>query len=115
MKKNILISVFNMEIGGIERSLINMLESFDYQKYNVDLLIFHHVGEFMSLIPKSVNILPQVGKYTVFRKPVTLCLKERQYSLAFIRVLSKYLAKIKSKGRNLEEGAGYIQMQLTQK
>ncbi|MBT2736741.1 glycosyltransferase [Bacillus sp. ISL-7] len=115
MKKNILISVYNMEIGGIERSLINMLESFDYQKFNVDLLIFHHVGEFMSLIPKSVNILPQVGSYSVFRKSVTLCIKERQYSLAFIRVLSKYLAKIKSKARDLEEGAGYIQMQLTQK
>lgn len=115
MKKNILISVYNMEIGGIERSLINMLESFDYQRYNVDLLIFHHVGEFMNLIPKSVNILPQVREYTVFRKPVVLCLKEGQYSLAFIRVVSKYIAEIKSKSRNMEEGAGYIQMQLTQK
>lgn len=115
MKKNILISVYNMEIGGIERSLINMLESFDYQKYNVDLLIFHHVGEFINLIPKSVNILPQIGKYSVFRKPVTLCLKEKHYSLALIRVLSKYIAAIKSKSRNLEEGYGYIQMQLTQK
>jgi glycosyltransferase involved in cell wall biosynthesis len=115
MKKNILISVYNMEIGGIERSLINMLESFDYQKYNVDLLIFHHVGEFMNLIPNSANVLPQVEKYTVFRKPVTLCLKEKHYILAFIRVLSKYIAKIKAKNRELEEGAGYIQMQLTQK
>ncbi|MEH6954668.1 glycosyltransferase [Neobacillus drentensis] len=115
MKKNVLISVYNMEIGGIERSLINMLESFDYQKYNVDLLIFHHVGEFMSLIPKTVNVLPEVRKYSVFRKPVTLCIKEKQYSLAFIRVVSKLLAKVKSKSRNLEEGAGYIQMQLTQK
>jgi glycosyltransferase involved in cell wall biosynthesis len=115
MKKNILISVYNMEIGGIERSLINMLESFDYQKYNVDLLIFHHVGEFMNLIPNSANVLPQVEKYTVFRKPVTLCLKERHYLLAFIRLLSKYIAKIKAKNRELEEGAGYIQMQLTQK
>jgi glycosyltransferase involved in cell wall biosynthesis len=115
MKKNILISVYNMEIGGIERSLINMLESFDYQKYNVDLLIFHHVGEFMNLIPNSVKVLPQVDKYTIFRKPVTLCLKEKHYLLAFIRILSKYIAKIKAKNRELEEGAGYIQMQLTQK
>jgi glycosyltransferase involved in cell wall biosynthesis len=115
MKKNILISVYNMEIGGIERSLINMLESFDYKRYNIDLLIFHHVGEFMSLIPKSVNILPEVNKYSVFRKPITVCLKERQYPLAFVRVLSKYLAKVKAKSKNLEEGSGYIQMQLTQK
>ncbi|MEH7493771.1 glycosyltransferase, partial [Neobacillus niacini] len=115
MKKNILVSVYNMEIGGIERSLINMLESFDYERYNVDLLIFHHVGEFMTLIPKSVNLLPEVGRYSVFRKPVTQCLKERQFALSFIRVLSKFAAIIKSSARNLEEGAGYIQMQLTQK
>ncbi len=115
MKKNILIAVYNMEIGGIERSLINMLESFDYTKYNIDLLIYHHVGEFMGLIPKSVNILPEMKKYSVFRKPVTQCINEGEYSLAFIRVLSKYIAQITSKSRNLEEGSGYIQMQLTQK
>lgn len=115
MKKNVLIAVYNMEIGGIERSLINMLDSFDYDKYNVDLLIFHHVGEFMSLIPRSVNVLPEIGKYSVFRKPVALCIKEKQYSLALTRVLAKYMAEIKSKSRNLVEGSGYIQMQLAQK
>ncbi|WP_413307823.1 glycosyltransferase [Bacillus sp. 1P10SD] len=115
MKKNILISVYNMEIGGIERSLINMLESFDFEKYNVDLLIFHHIGEFMSLIPKSVNVLPEVGRYTVFRKPISSCLKERYYSLAITRVISKFIAELKAKWRKLEEGAGYIQMQLSLK
>ena len=44
MKKSILISVYDMEIGGIERSLINMLESFDYDKYDVDLLILSSYG-----------------------------------------------------------------------
>ncbi|MFV2047202.1 glycosyltransferase [Metabacillus litoralis] len=115
MKKNVLIAVYNMEIGGIERSLINMLDSFDYNNYNVDLLIYHHVGEFMCLIPSSVNVLPEIGKYSVFRKPVALCIKEKQYSLAFTRVLAKYMAEIKSKSRNLVEGSGYIQMQLAQK
>ncbi|MEY2192753.1 glycosyltransferase [Neobacillus sp. BF23-41] len=115
MKKNILISVYNMEIGGIERSLINMLESFDYEKYNVDLLIFHHVGDFMKLIPKRVNILPEVEKFTVFRKPVIQCLKDGHYSLAIMRIIAKYVAEIKSKTWKLTEGAGYIQMQLSLK
>ncbi|QOR65485.1 glycosyltransferase [Cytobacillus suaedae] len=115
MKKNILIAVYNMEIGGIERSLINMLESFDYTNYNIDLLIYHHIGEFMNLIPNSVTVLPEIAMYSVFRKPVTLCIKEKQYSLAVVRVLAKYIAKIKSKSRKLEEGSGYIQMQLAQK
>ena len=115
MKKRILISVFDMEIGGIERSLINMLESFDYEKYEVDLLICHHTGDLMSFLPSKVNILPQIEKYTVFRKPVSQCLKEGHYSLSVVRVLSKTLANIKAKKRNLEEGAGYIQMQLALK
>ena len=82
MKKSILISVFDMEIGGIERSLINMLESFDYEKYEVDLLICHHTGDLMSFLPNKVNILPQMDKYTVFRKPISQCLKEGHYSLS---------------------------------
>lgn len=115
MKKSILISVFDMEIGGIERSLINMLESFDYEKYDVDLLICHHTGDLMNFLPGKVNILPQIEKYTVFRKPISQCLKEGHYSLSVVRLLSKALANVKSKKRNLEEGSGYIQMQLALK
>lgn len=65
MKKNILISIYDMEIGGVERSLINMLEGFDFNKYDVDLLICNHTGDFMNLIPKKVNILPEINEYTV--------------------------------------------------
>jgi glycosyltransferase involved in cell wall biosynthesis len=115
MKKNILISVYNMEIGGIERSLINMLESFDFDKYNVDLLICSHTGEFLSLIPEKVNILPQIPKYTVYRKSIIQCMKEGHISIVVIRVISKVIAGIKARLRNLKEGSGYISMQLTLK
>jgi glycosyltransferase involved in cell wall biosynthesis len=115
MKKDILISVYDMEIGGIERSLINMLEYMDYEKYNVDLLIFSHTGELMNLIPDKVNIYPQIRKFTVFRKPVVQCLMEGHFVTSIIRVICKILAMIVSKNKNLTEGPGYIQMQLTSK
>ncbi|MCR8635388.1 glycosyltransferase [Paenibacillus radicis (ex Xue et al. 2023)] len=115
MKKNILISVYDMEIGGIERSLINMLESFDYDRYKVDLFICNHAGDFMSLIPKQVHVLPQIHNYSVYRKPILQCIKEGHYSTSIIRVLCKYIAKIKALFRNLKEGSGYIQMQLVSK
>jgi glycosyltransferase involved in cell wall biosynthesis len=111
MKKNILISVYNMEIGGIERSLINMLENFDYTRYNIDLLIFHHAGELMSFIPRKVNILPEIGQYSIFRKPIIQCIKEGHHSLSLMRIMAKYSGILKSKFRKLEEGSGYIQMQ----
>jgi glycosyltransferase involved in cell wall biosynthesis len=115
MKKNILISVYDMEIGGIERSLINMLEAFDYEQFNVDLLVFEHKGDFMNLIPDKVNLLPQINAYTVFRKPVSQCLKEGFYSSSIVRLVSKYAAIKKAKAKKLEEGPGYIQMQLVSK
>ncbi|OPH56684.1 glycosyl transferase [Paenibacillus ferrarius] len=111
----ILITVYDMEIGGIERSLINMLESFDYDKYEVDLFICNHSGDFLSLIPDRVNLLPQIPAYTVFRKSMLDCLKEGHLSALFIRMLSKGLAGIKAKLRKLKEGSGYIQMQLVLK
>lgn len=114
-KKKILISVYNMEIGGIERSLINMLECFDYKRYHVDLLVFSHTGDFMDLIPKEVNILPEVSKYTVFRKPIAQCIREGHYTISIIRIVSKNIAIIKSRFRKLNEGSGYIQMQLVSK
>lgn len=115
MKKNILISVYDMEIGGIERSLINMLEAFDYELYNVDLLVFEHRGDFMKLIPDHVNLIPQINAYTVFRKPISLCLKEGYYASSLVRLVAKYAAIKKAKARKLEEGPGYIQMQLVSK
>ena len=53
--KKILISSFDLEIGGVERSLINMLNSFDYENYDVDLMLYSHTGDFMNLIPKHVR------------------------------------------------------------
>ncbi|USK31667.1 glycosyltransferase [Bacillus sp. F19] len=112
MKKNIIICLYDMEIGGIERSLINMLENFDYEHYNVDLLIFEHKGEFMKLIPKQVNILPEFSSYSVFRKPIAQCLKEGHFATSIVRVLSKYASIMKARKKKFKEGSAYIQMQL---
>ena len=32
--------------GGAEKSLISVLETIDYSKYNVDLFLFKHEGNF---------------------------------------------------------------------
>lgn len=115
LKKKLLIAVYNLEIGGIERSLINMLENMDYQKVDVDLLIYHHTGELIGAIPEQVNVLPQIEQYTTFRKSIKQCFKEGHYSIGSIRVLCKLLTFTNTKLVKLEEGSGYIQMQLAQK
>lgn len=111
-KKKLLIAVYNLEIGGIERSLINMLENIDYQKIDVDLFIYHHTGELLEFIPDQVRVLPEIDKYSTFRKSIKQCFKEGHYSIGTMRVLAKLISVFHPK---LEEGTGYIQMQLAQK
>ncbi|OXS59079.1 glycosyltransferase [Rossellomorea vietnamensis] len=113
MKKNILIAVYSMGIGGIEKSLINMLSSFDYSKYNVDLFVFDHSGELLNDIPEEVNLLPEIPNYSVFRRPIKQCLKEGEISTSIIRVVSRLLATVEARLRKFKEGPGYIQMQLS--
>ena len=58
MKKKILFLCSNMGIGGFQKSLVSLLQYFDFNKYDVDLLLFLPEGIFMPLIPKEVNVIP---------------------------------------------------------
>ncbi|RJX41534.1 glycosyltransferase [Paenibacillus pinisoli] len=115
MKKRILISVYDMEIGGVERSLINMLEHFDYERYEVDLFIFSHQGDLLSQLPPKVRLLPEKGGFTVFRKPMKQCLQEGRIAGVVVRLLVKVIADAKARRLKLSEGSGYIQLQLVSK
>ncbi|UOK56379.1 glycosyltransferase [Bacillus sp. OVS6] len=57
--KNILFVIDSLNSGGAEKSLVSLLNLFDYKKYNVDLLMFSPVGLYLPLLPKEVNILEQ--------------------------------------------------------
>lgn len=90
MKKKILIASYDLEIGGVERSLISMLNNFDYKRYDVDLLLYNHSGEFMPLIPKDVKLLPENTKYKSIRLGIGALIKAGEYNLAFQRLRAKY-------------------------
>ena len=55
--KEVLIASFDMEVGGVERSLINMLEDFDYANYKVDLMLYRHQGDFMNLVTNKAKCI----------------------------------------------------------
>ena len=40
MKKRIFISTIYLELGGIERSLLGLLNAIDYSEYEVDLFLY---------------------------------------------------------------------------
>lgn len=109
--KNILIASYDLEIGGVERSLISMLEHFDYDKYNIDLMLYRHQGDFMPMLTNKVNLLKEVPEYATFRKSISTLLKERNYAIATSRILAKLQADIVRKIKSFAE-PGYYQMQL---
>lgn len=103
MKKKILITMTYMHIGGGERSLLGLLHSFDYTKYDVDLFIFSHEGDFMNQIPKEVNMLPENKKYKVLCQSLKTLKSEKRffwYIIKYLAVLASILrykiSKIKS-------------------
>lgn len=53
----ILFVMYNMEIGGTRKSLLNLLSYLEKYEVEVDLLLFSPFGIFMNEIPEYVNII----------------------------------------------------------
>ena len=71
MKK---IAIFQTDLGygGIQKSLVNLLNSVDYNKYKVDLYLFSHDNIYENDIPKNVTIiykkpLPYITRFVDFK------------------------------------------------
>ena len=109
--KDVLIASFDMEIGGVERSLISMLDSFDYDNNNVDLMLYSHTGDFMNLINNKANLLSENKKYSTFRKSIAQIFKEGQLILGISRLFARQNCNKISKKLGLDESS-YVQMQL---
>ena len=89
MKKKILIATIHMNIGGIEKTLINLLNNIDYNLYEVDLLLIVKNGLLLNKIPKKVNIITPCNK--VFAKLIS---KQNIFSKIIKNILiNKYTYK----------------------
>lgn len=55
-KKKIVIIQETLAGGGAERVLVNILNKFNYDKFEVDLLVIHKTGIYLEKIPENVNI-----------------------------------------------------------
>ncbi|MGG3943989.1 glycosyltransferase [Peribacillus psychrosaccharolyticus] len=104
--KNVLIASFDMEVGGVERSLVSLLNNFDYKSHQVDLMLYSHTGDFMNLIPKYPNLLAELKPYKTFRMTIGQTIKSGKLLLGLARLRAKYEASKTTSGE-----AGYRQMQ----
>ena len=93
VRKRLFIAIQYLEIGGAERSLIGLLNAINYTKYDVDLFVYRHTGEFMTLIPDQVRLLPEHPKYASISMPLKEVLKKGFFDI----VIGRLWAKIKNK------------------
>lgn len=109
MKKRIFISMHYLEIGGAETSLIGLLHSFDYSKYEVDLFLYAHRGELMRYIPKEVHLLPEEKKYAQLEISILEVIKQGSLDIALARLWGKYKYARYAKRNRVTEGSGIFQ------
>lgn len=94
MKKRLFIASFDMEIGGVERSLISMLENFDYDQFDIDLHLHAHSGPLLPLLTEKVNLLPEQAHYRTYRLGIYGTLKSGFIKIATYRLIAKLKTKL---------------------
>ena len=115
-KKDILFVINNLNVGGAEKALISLLKLFDYDKYNVDLLLFKKEGLFLKQVPKEVNILHEPLNYKYFDMPFSKVIKDNflkgNWNVIYRRIQFK-LNTSKSKNSSEYEQFGWKPMSKT--
>ncbi|KHD38324.1 hypothetical protein NL50_02130 [Clostridium acetobutylicum] len=89
-KKHILFCVSNLNGGGAERVLIDILDNFNYEKYEVTLLVLFKEGVYFDKINKNVNMI------VIFNSD-----EERVFGHSIIKkmnpdIIYRHIVKIKS-------------------
>lgn len=94
--KKIIIVHSNLEIGGAESSLIGLLQSIDYSRYEVDLLLLEKKGELLKFVPSQVNIIEN-KQYSNLVLPIKKIIKSGNFTIAFARLKGKLKATYEHK------------------
>lgn len=91
MKQKLLFIIPSMSAGGGEKSLANLLNEIDFERFDVDLFLLHHDGLFMDLLPNQVRIISLPDRYHVFTAPLLTSvfrfLTAGQWKLAYYRMM----------------------------
>ncbi len=121
-KKKLLFCSNTMDIGGIEKSLINLLDNIDYNKYEVDLILEEKKGLLLKYINNNVNVYEyrvSKNKNILIRKFINL-FKRIKYILfnynkydfsccyATYSLPNNFLARVSSKNSSIYVHSNYF-------
>lgn len=103
------IAIHYLELGGAEISLIGLLQSLDYSKYDVDLFVYSHRGELLEFIPKEVNLLPEIKEYAQIERPLKNVIRDGYWKIAFARLKAKMQFRRYVKRNHPKDGSAVFQ------
>ena len=103
------IAIHYLELGGAEISLIGLLQSLDYSKYDVDLFVYSHRGELMEFIPKEVNLLPEIKEYAQIERPLKDVIRDCYWKISFARLKAKMLFRRYVRRNHPKDGSAVFQ------
>lgn len=63
-RRKIIIIIDSLKSGGAEKVLTDLLNKLNYKEYLIDLLLINKVGEYISYIPKNVDIFYLIDTYS---------------------------------------------------
>ena len=105
MKKKILFIIPNLKSGGAEKSLVTLLQLFDYDRYDVSLFLFRKEGLFLGCVPPQVRIFTAGENHELFdgdaKTAIKAFIKKGRLNLAAARVL--YAHSLKEKDSHQRE------------
>ena len=96
MKKKILVVSTALRIGGVERSLIGLLNALDRERHEVSLFLYAHEGEFMPMIPDGVRLLAEMPAYAALERPIRSVLGSRVPGIALARLAAKTVTSLRA-------------------
>lgn len=95
--KRILFIVSHLQIGGVQRSFINLINTIDRKKYAIDVFLLSARGPYMNLLPPDVRVITSdVGDMVVDYFPSSLyrLLRTGHFMLAIKRLWQFLVSRV---------------------
>ena len=101
-KKKILFINGHLNVGGVEKSLTDILRHINYEQYEVELLLLEEIGDYADDIPKAVKISLKSLKntYGSFWRSIRRCFRQQDWfslKMRFVFLLMKFFGQNKIK------------------
>lgn len=89
MKKQILFINGHLNTGGVEKSLIDVLQHIDYEKFDVDLLLLEGMGDYAGEVPPQVHVKLRFlqNTYGSVGESLRRCIREKDWFCFRMRLI----------------------------